>query len=54
MNTRQIVLLGGFVAVLLAGIGVLKIKHGLGIGAALVVTGFLLPDTPATAGRVTT
>jgi hypothetical protein len=53
MNLRTIALVGGLVAVLAAGTGVLKIKHGLAIGAALVVVGFLLPDTPATAGSAT-
>jgi ABC-type transport system involved in cytochrome bd biosynthesis fused ATPase/permease subunit len=54
MNLRTLALLGGLAAVIAAGTGVLKIKHGLAIGAALVVTGFLMPDAAETATMTTT
>jgi len=52
MNLRTIVFLGGLAAVVTAGTGILKIKHGLLIGAALVGLGFVLPD-PGSAANTT-
>jgi hypothetical protein len=48
MNLRTIAFVGGLAAVIAAGTGVMKIKHGLAVGAALVVVGFLMPDTAGT------
>lgn len=47
-NLRTIAFLGGLAAVLAAGTGILKIKHGLAIGAALVVVALFVPDTGST------
>jgi len=47
MNIRTILLFGGLGVILLTGIGVIKIKHGLLIGAGLTAAGFLMPDTGA-------